>query len=421
MTGFYLYCGALGFLRTAMPLKVRGGRPRENVPAKPRTAETRRVTLILAWLTVVACSSIAAGAELRGQVINGTSNRAGSRDEVVLLSLSNEGMREEARTQADRIGRFSVAIADPQKTHVVRVVHQGVTYHQIAKLDAKTVVVVVYDVAAKLEGVSAVMDVERFEATADQLEVKQLITMRNDSRPPRTLMNDRPFEVQLPPEAEVESGLVQVEERQPLKQQPLAAEQKGHYYFVFPIRPGDTRFAIMYRLPYSGQATIAPVIRNPRERFVVMLPKTMKFEPQAAGIFTAMPGTTPDNVQGTAAMAHGQPVAFRISGTGVLQELQERAEQRREEMARQSAEAEKTRPGGGLGAPIDAPDPLERYRWHVMGGVAILLLAGAFYITRRAKPSEAKGVAPAQPRKTKLSQLRRNGGHAGRAGPPSSR
>jgi len=56
-----------------------------------------------------------------------------------------------------------------------------------------------FDVAQQLEGVTAIMDVQRFEATSDQLEVKQLITVRNDSRPPRTLMNDRPFEIQLPP------------------------------------------------------------------------------------------------------------------------------------------------------------------------------------------------------------------------------
>jgi len=45
---------------------------------------------------------------------------------------------------------------------------------------------------------------------------------------------------------------------------------------------------------------IEPKIRNPLEKFVVMLPRSMTFQPQASGIFEALPETTPDNVQGTA-------------------------------------------------------------------------------------------------------------------------
>ena len=38
-----------------------------------------------------------------------------------------------------------------------------------------------------------------------------------------------------------------------------------------------------------------------------------------------------------------------------------------------------------LGPPIDAPDPLEKYRWYILGGLAAALAAGAFYITNRSK------------------------------------
>jgi len=229
------------------------------------------------------------------------------------------------------------------------------------------------------------MDVQRLEATSDQLEVKQLITVRNDSQPPRTLMNDRPFEVELAPEAQVQSGLVQVEEGQPLKQKPVPGEQKGQYYFAFPIRPGDTRFAVVYRLPYSGEALIEPRIRNPLEKFVVMMPKSMKFEPSAAGIFASMPGTTPDNVQGTAPLSPDQVVAFRISGTGTLEEL----EGRRQEV--QSGKTEPaTRPGGGIGPPIEAPDPLQKYRLPILAGTIVLLGAGAVYVLKKTRLPRAE-------------------------------
>ena len=42
---------------------------------------------------------------------------------------------------------------------------------------------------------NTVMDVEHLETVGDQLEIKQLVTMRNQSKPPRTLMADRTFEI----------------------------------------------------------------------------------------------------------------------------------------------------------------------------------------------------------------------------------
>jgi hypothetical protein len=332
---------------------------------------------------VLASTLIASGAAwaatLTGTVMNGTTNKPAAGDEVVLLAWSSDGMNESARAKADGAGRF-VFHADSADSRVVRAIHQGVTYHSMVPAGSTRVKVKVYDVAQRVEGVTAVMDVQRFEATGDTLEIKQLVTMRNDSKPPRTLMNDRSFEIQLPPEAQVRSGLVQLEGGPPLKQKPLAGDQKGQFYFAFPLRPGDTRFAVVYQLPYSGDALIEPQIRNPLEKFVVMLPKSMKFEPRATGIFSSMPETTPDNVQETAALQADQVVAFRISGTGTLEELEIR---RRKELGDKPDPA--TRPGGGLGPPIEAPDPLQAHRWKILAGFAVLMLAALVHVTRKTR------------------------------------
>ena len=46
-------------------------------------------------------------------------------------------------------------------------------------------------------------------------------------------------------------------------------------------------------------------------------------------------------------------------------------------------------PGGGLGPPIDAPDPLQKYRWWIIGGFVIALAGGAYYVTTRQKAALA--------------------------------
>jgi hypothetical protein len=49
------------------------------------------------------------------------------------------------------------------------------------------------------------------------------------------------------------------------------------------------------------------------------------------------------------------------------------------------------RPGGGLGPPIDAPDPLQKYRWWILGGFAAVLLIGGVYVASR-QQSAARAV-----------------------------
>jgi hypothetical protein len=317
-------------------------------------------------------------AAITGSVTNGTTNQPASGDDVVLLTLAEDGMSESARVKTDSAGHFLFKIIESAGSHLVRVVHQGVTYHSVVHADGKRLKIKVYDVADKLAGISAVMDVQRFEATDDTLEIKQLVTMRNNSRPPRTLLNDRPFEIQLPPNAKVQSGLVQFEDGQPLKQSPLPDEQKGQYHFVFPLRPGDTRFAVVYRLPYTGEALMEPQFRGALEQFVVMLPKSMKFEPKTAGIFQRKSNVTLDHVEATGLVKPGQTLAFRISGTGVLEELQGTREQ-----AHAGQAVPKESPGGGLGRPIEAPDPLQEHRWQILAGLIAMLGVGAGWVMNR--------------------------------------
>ncbi len=367
-----------------MPKRV--GHDNSEIPS-PKYKNQHGVCLrhqsnILILATVLLTNAFGMAADLKGRVVNGTTRKPGVGDDVVLLRLSQDGMSETARTRADNRGQFRFPLSDPQATYVVRAIHQGVTYHNVAKPGIRNLVLEVYEVADQLADATAIMDVERLEATNEILEVKQLITVRNNSQPPRTLMNDRTFEIQLPPDAQVQSGLVQVEDGPPIKQKPLAGGQKGQYYFVFPIRPGDTRFAVIYRVRYNGEALITPVIRNLREKFVVMLPQSMQFTPQVVGTFQEMRGTTPDNVQGTGPMMPGQSAAFRIVGVGTLREL----EGRREE-AQVAKSDPGTRPGGGIGPPIDAPDPLQKYRVPILSGLIILVVAGAAYAHRKSKPS----------------------------------
>lgn len=354
--------------------------------ALTRNRSRRLVTLI----TLLVLSAPAAAANLTGKVINRTTQKPVSGDEVILFSLSADGMKETMRTQTDGSGRFTVLVADSQATYLLRIVHQGVTYDRMVQSGAKTITADVYDIAAEVEGVTAIMDVERFEATHDRLEIKQLVTMRNVSKPPRTLMNDRPFEIRLPPEAQVKSGLVQVEDSQPIRTKLAAGDNKGDYYFRYPLRPGDTRFGIVYQLSYDGEAVLEPKIRNAGERFVIMLPKSMRFEPKVAGIFQPKLDVSPDNVQGTVPVALEQVLAFRISGRGLLAELQDQQQPARSDQRQAVSPAPMRRVSSVPENAVRSSSSLQGRDSLVLGGLSLVLAGSTLWLYLKTRSAIAR-------------------------------
>jgi hypothetical protein len=46
-------------------------------------------------------------------------------------------------------------------------------------------------------------------------------------------------------------------------------------------------------------------------------------------------------------------------------------------------DASSGRPGGGLGTPINTPDPLSNYKWWILGALALLFAGAAFYLLRK--------------------------------------
>ena len=75
-------------------------------------------------------------------------------------------------------------------------------------------------------------------------------------------------------------------------------------------------------------------------------------------------------------------VAFTVSGTGtVALDSNDQSAQGARSNAPPSAEAP-SRPGGGLGEPVNSPDPLYKYRWWLISVVALALVAGAAYSMR---------------------------------------
>ena len=333
-------------------------------------------------LLVLALGVCTAAQTLTGVVTNGTTNKPSPGDDIVLIKLAN-GMEEAARTQSDSKGKFSFKLDDPNTPHLIRAIHQGVTYHTMAPPGTTSVEVPVYEVVKKLEGIGVTADVMRIQAESNQLEVVRLFAVNNSSSPAKTQMNDHNFEFYLPQGAKIIQSMARTANGQPINSAPVPQIEKNRYAFVFPLRPGETQFQIAYQLPYSGSASLDPKSLYPMEHFVVMIPKSMQFIAGPNASYQSMqdPQQKDSTVQVATQTQPGQPLSFQVSGTGTLEAIGETSSSGR---GGGGVPAENdSRPGGGLGPPIDAPDPLQKYRWYIIGGFALVLACGAIYVAKR--------------------------------------
>jgi hypothetical protein len=328
-------------------------------------ARTTLATLVLV--------SFAYAAEITGTVNNRTKDRPAAGDEVTLLKLAN-GMQEVARTKTDAAGRFKLQFPDdPNTPHLVRVNHQSVNYHRPAPPGTTSVEVDVFDAGENVDGITRPMDVSRYEADATTLRVTRFFAVRNDSKPPRTQFKQNNFEIAIPENATIEDAIAAGPGGMPVNSAPVPTGTKGHYAFLFPLRPGETQFQIAYTIPYNGKATLTPTLVGPTESFAVSAPVSMTITPGADSNLQRKGDENGLAVYVAQNVSPGQSLSFNVSGTGAAPQTNPN------DGGQTAAPGQSNQPGGGIGTPVNTPDPLYKYRWWIIGGVAVLLVAGAAF------------------------------------------
>ncbi len=340
---------------------------------------------------VLFLSSFAHAQNITGTVTNGTTGKPAAGDDVTLLSLS-QGMEEIGSTKTDAQGKFSFPAPKDQAPHMVRVTHGGVNYFPQGGplMPGKTTAeVTVYDSAKKVEPLNQTVEVDRYQSDGKQLQGIALFAIQNASNPPRTMDSDRTFEFVLPPGAQLDSGEAKGPGGQPIATAATASGEKNTYAFGYALKPGETQFQISYHMPYSGEASFSPKPLTDVQHFVVMLPKGMTFSAKDAKAFQNMPDKSGSTIMVATGVKPGQDLSFRIAGAGIFQpEGQEDAGAADDSasggaMGGAQPAGRDNRPGGGLGAPIDAPDPLHNYRAIILGAFAVVLVMGGFYVVSK--------------------------------------
>jgi hypothetical protein len=341
-------------------------------------------------LVLLVCSLAAAADTLKGVVQNSTTNKPSAGDDVTLKKIG-KGMEDVAKTKTNAKGEFSFTVPAAQQPYIVWVQHQGVTYTQAGLPGGVPVAVRVFDAAASIKEIT-ILDHAMAIQTSDDgstLNGEEFYTVGNQSTPPRTLTGQHTFNFYLPEGASITESSVQTGKTQ-LKAAVVPTGEKNKFAFVFPIRPGQTQFHVLYTVPYSGKLEINPRSDLPTETLMVAAPDSIKFAASDNAIYQTKTNPQFKNVNFFIAknLTPKQKVTFEISGKGEMPREPEQA-------AAPSAggrRGEPSGPGGGMGVPNERPDPLHSGQWLFLGVLSLFLAAGGVFVY-----TSNQNVAPAGP------------------------
>ena len=358
----------------------------------------RHVIILLLFV----CSVAATADTLKGVVQNSTTNKPSAGDEITLKKIGN-GMEEVAKTKTNAKGEFSFNVPAAQQPYIVWVEHQGVTYTQAGLPGGAPVAIRVFDSSPNVKELSIPEHAMALQTSPDgtTLSGEEFYTVSNQSAPPKTLTGQHTFEFYLPEGAKINESSVQTGRTQ-LKAAVVPTGEKNKFAFVFPIRPGQTQFHILYTVPYSGKLAINPQSDLKTDALMVVAPDSIKFAAGDSSIYQNTPNPQYKTVNFYVAknVTAQQKVAFEISGTGAMPSAPEQT------ASNGGAPGEPAGPGGGLGVPNERPDPLHSGQWLFLGVLSLFLAAGAVFVytANQNAPLTAGGPAVPQDRSAMLME-----------------
>ncbi len=337
---------------------------------------------------LAACSLTAVGETLRGVATNGTTRTPAAGEEVILLRL-DKGMNEVARTRTNVKGEFRFDLgSDTTSMHLVRIRHQDVNYNEPVPPGTTSVQLQIYNAKARVSEIKLLDYSQVFQAKDNVAQVVEVFRLSNTSNPALTQPN---FEFYLPEGAQITAGEA-VTNDIPIKSAPVPRPEKNKYAFLYPVRPGETHFEVVYRMPYTGNLKIVPRLEMLPGRFYVVTPKSMQFSANSGAGFQSMdrwpvdPTIKPVDTHAVDSPQSGTQIAFEISGSGMLAQ---------DEPTPQASAPADSRPGGGLGVPNEKPDPLYSAQWLLLGILVLFLTGGAVFVYISNKPPIAAVAGPA--------------------------
>ncbi len=196
---------------------------------------------------------------VEGRVINGTDPSIIPRSVELDLVELGAGMNIVKTTTTDSAGRFRMEGLPESGRLMIRAIYKDVNYHSQFNMDASgraSVEIEVFEPTTSLEGIKVERAGIAFQIVGDQLHSLETITIKNTTRPPKTVLNPEGSYRFSKPDGILEVPKIRVTapgSRMPVIQAALESADGRSYYSQYPLKPGETTFEVQRILPYAGR------------------------------------------------------------------------------------------------------------------------------------------------------------------------
>ena len=173
--------------------------------------------------------------------------------------------------------------------------------------------------ALAADSVTGYASILKLESDGRVYKITELHAINNEASPSQTQNIAHDFEFYLPEKAAIDSVMAVGPSGHPVTITPAPVKREaGLYAIPFPLRPGMTRYAIRYHLPYSQELVFHPRLNYPTRQLSVVLPKSMHFTAPGNQEFHRIIDQDGVQVYALSGVKAGTLPGFTISGAGVL-------------------------------------------------------------------------------------------------------
>jgi hypothetical protein len=245
-----------------------------------------------------------------GAVINKTTGKPQPGVKVSMTKLGQGGMQAAGSAISGPDGKFRLD-SDAASAHLIQAIWQGVTYNVQLPPQTPTsgIEIAIFDALPVLSAVDFTQHMILVETDGKELVVNETVIVSNDSQ---TTWNDPKsgtlrFTV---PAAAGKAIMARViaPGGMPVEREPKPAGP-GAYMVDFPVKPGETRFDISYKIPVTGDAELAGKILHTPGPVRLVVPK---------GITAEGEGLTPlgNEPRSQAAIFDIKGLSYKVKFTG---------------------------------------------------------------------------------------------------------
>ncbi len=327
-------------------------------------------------LFLLAAATASAFGAVDGTVTNQSSKKAQTGATVTLYKLGGAGMEAVESVKSDAAGKFIIN-QEAAGPHLIQTAFDGVVYNfMLPPGKPRTGLSLdVWNASKQAGGAKIKQHMILIEPLGTELQVRESYFYENSGP---TTWNDPQggtLRFFVPQETR---GNVEVQatapQGMPIRRPADKASQPGVLKVDFPIKPGESRIDVNYKLPFTSPGTFTGKLLQAAEQTMVAVPRGVEVKPEGAEVVGKEPRT-----QATVMKVTANSYKLELTGSGELQ----------------PAAAAAAEGGGGGGGEENGPSIsqidakiYDRKIWVI--GLTMGVLVLGFVLMYRAEPVKGK-------------------------------